>query len=76
MARGVFLDDVPKVRIIDGLVHVKSSGTEYVMLPSVFRKYMETGRRVLDQWDKRPDVVVPLKKTPVKKAAVKKARAE
>jgi hypothetical protein len=31
---------------------------------------------VLDQWDKRPDVVVPLKKTPVKKAAVKKARAE
>jgi hypothetical protein len=75
MVKGVFVDDVPKVKIFDGLVHVKSSGTEYVMLPSVFRKYMETGRRVLEQWEQRPPVVVPLKTT-IKKTPVKNARVE
>jgi hypothetical protein len=46
------------------------------MLPSVFRKYMEKGRRVLDQWEQRPPVIVPLKKTTIKKTPVKSARAE
>jgi hypothetical protein len=51
MAEAVFVDKVPKVEIIDDLVRVKSAGTDYVMLPAVFRKHLEQGQARIDAWE-------------------------
>jgi hypothetical protein len=49
MAEVMFIDEVPAVEIIDGLVvRVSSCGTEQAMPLEVFRKYMELGQSRLN----------------------------
>jgi hypothetical protein len=48
----IFIDEVPRIEIDQGLVHIRwGDGQHSYWRPSMFREFVEAGRRELDAFD-------------------------
>lgn len=59
MPKSIFIKEVPRIEIVDGLVHIRwGDGQDSFWRPSTFRAFVEAGRRELDAFDRENRSVV------------------
>lgn len=54
-----FMDVLPTLDIVDGMVHIGCADGTLVCTPSLFRRLVEAGGRKLDRWEAERREPVP-----------------
>lgn len=62
MPNAIFIEELPRIEVTEGLVHIQWADEQHsYWRPSMFRAFVEDGRRKLDLFDRMACGVVPFR---------------